>query len=60
MILSVTLAASDREVKPRVFNKNLKESLKTESENVHGHSRTVGGDPKTIDYTLYNYGKSLS
>ena len=55
MILSVTSAASEK----LFANEHLKKALKTESENVHGHPRTsLDGDPKTIDYTLYNYGKS--
>ena len=56
MILSVTSAASEK----LFTNEHLKKALKTESENVNGHPKTLAGDPKTIDYTLYNYGKSPS
>jgi len=52
MILSV---ASSEELK--ASRSNLKKALKTESENHLGNPRTVNpNDPKTIDYTLYNYG----
>ena len=55
MILSV---ASSEELK--ASRSNLKKALKTESENHLGNPRTVNpNDPKTIDYTLYNYGKSF-
>ena len=55
MILSV---ASSEELK--ASRSNLKKALKTESENHLGNPRTVNpNDPKTIDYTLYNYGKFL-
>ena len=58
MILSV--ATASEEVKAKAFNQhNLKKALKTESDHL-GHPRTLNpNDPKTIDYTLYNYGKFL-
>ena len=59
MILSVASASEDVKAKFHRGN-NLKKALKTESENHLGNPRTVNpNDPKTIDYTLYNYGKSF-
>ena len=63
MILSVASASEDVKASSRsAFHRgnNLKKALKTESENHLGNPRTVNpNDPKTIDYTLYNYGKSF-